>query len=308
MLLKQRTSSTAPASAPANEFKPLSHPAQTQSKLWPALLALSLVFILLCKLYIVSPLEAQNQALQAQLEEVSAYLLAQDKPGLEIKLLETELKLKALQNKAPVVVAAAPEDFQLEYDRKEAVRTRRRLVEYARDLCVLERSLLVEIKTSEGDMEVQLAPCELTPVVTMYIVNKVKQGFWDGMTFFRAESHVVQATTRYVNGSYPKSANKFADEIPFPEYSSEFPHKKFTLGLAGRPGGTDFYINMVDNVRNHGPGGQTYKGYPQSADACFGVITKGQDVAVRIQQLPYHKQGGLHILRQPVEILKMAFK
>lgn len=37
------------------------------------------------------------------------------------------------------------------------------------------------------------------------------------------------------------------------EYSPEFTHLENTLGIAGRPGGPDFYFSLVENVRNHGP-------------------------------------------------------
>jgi hypothetical protein len=35
------------------------------------------------------------------------------------------------------------------------------------------------------------------------------------------------------------------DGVVFQEYSPKFPHEKFTVGYAGRPGGPDFYISTM---------------------------------------------------------------
>ena len=53
------------------------------------------------------------------------------------------------------------------------------------------------------------------------------------------------------------------------------PHERLTLGFAGRPGGPEFYISTVDNVRNHGPGSQ---GSKTEADSCFAKVVSGADV------------------------------
>ena len=60
------------------------------------------------------------------------------------------------------------------------------------------------------------------------------------------------------------------DKVAFQEYSPEYPHVQWTVGLAGRPGGPDFYISKVDNSANHGPGGQSHHDLHEEADPCFG--------------------------------------
>jgi hypothetical protein len=52
----------------------------------------------------------------------------------------------------------------------------------------------VLLETSHGDMLIEMAPPKLMPMVTLYFLDQVDQGFWDGMSFFRAESHVIQAS------------------------------------------------------------------------------------------------------------------
>ena len=44
---------------------------------------------------------------------------------------------------------------------------------------------------------------------------------------------------------------------------------QYSLGFAGRPSSSQFYISTVDNVRNHGPGSQ---GSATEADACFAKL------------------------------------
>ena len=150
-----------------------------------------------------------------------------------------------------------------------------------------------------------MAPCDLMPVVTLYFLTQVQQKFWDGMVFFRSESHVIQATDMRKDGTR-RQRTAVGEAIPFQEYSSDFAHHKYTLGIAGRPGGPDFYVNMQENVKIHGPGGQghNYQGDAES-DSCFAQILRGQEVADRIQKLPFKREHGLHILEDPVEIISM---
>lgn len=63
--------------------------------------------------------------------------------------------------------------------------------------------------------------------------------------------------------------NNHKDGLAFQEYSEKFPHKQFTLGYAGRPGGPAFYISTVDNTHNHGPGSQ---GSRTEADGIIGKL------------------------------------
>ena len=76
--------------------------------------------------------------------------------------------------------------------------------------------------------------------------------------------------------------------LAFQEYHPDFPHYKFTMGYAGRPGGPAFYISTVNNVANHGPGSQ---GSRTEADSCFGKIYRGEDVVKRMQHQPGAAKG-----------------
>jgi hypothetical protein len=77
----------------------------------------------------------------------------------------------------------------------------------------------------------------------------------------------------------------------FQEYSKEFPHKKWTLGYAGRPSGASaLYISTLDNSRNHGPGSQ---GSKTEADAIIGKVVddRGIEVVKRMMKQPGAGKG-----------------
>ena len=102
----------------------------------------------------------------------------------------------------------------------------------------------------------------------------------------RAASHVLQANCS------PKQGEEYQPNIAFQEYSENYVHERFTVGVAGFPGGPDWYINLVDNLQNHGPGGQ----HPTLANPCIGKIVSGFETVAKIQQQPHNNTGfeGLH--------------
>ena len=93
------------------------------------------------------------------------------------------------------------------------------------------------------------------------VVHTFKSG-----AFHRNAGHVLQALVR-----------KNRKAMAFQEYSPHFPHKKYTMGYAGRPGGPAFYISIEDNVRNHGPGSQ---GSETEADGCFAKLADQASIDV----------------------------
>jgi len=121
-----------------------------------------------------------------------------------------------------------------------------------------------------GKILIELAPIELTPHVVFVFLEIVRT--WTGGAFNRVAGHVLQTT---VDGSH--------EGLAFQEYHPDFPHKQFTLGYAGRPGGPPWYISIIDNTQNHGPGSQ---GSATEADGCFGKVLEGFDVVEQIKKHP----------------------
>ncbi len=89
--------------------------------------------------------------------------------------------------------------------------------------------------------------------------------------------------------------------MAFQEYSPHFPHEKFTLGYAGRPGGSAFYISQVDNTANHGPASQ---GSKTEADGCFGRLADESSRAVaRRMLLQPGAEKGLGFVANPANFI-----
>lgn len=88
------------------------------------------------------------------------------------------------------------------------------------------------------------------PYTVNFFMSQVSLGLFNGCSFHRNAGHVVQG------GPVPSHLNPgqkmhqgFKDamlqSVGFQEYHPDFPHKKYTLGYAGRPGGPDFYVSTM---------------------------------------------------------------
>jgi hypothetical protein len=124
---------------------------------------------------------------------------------------------------------------------------------------------------------------------------------------------VIQATPRSASkaGLWKrfKHLDELTESVPSQEFDAKFPHRKYSLGMAGRPGGPDFYISTQDNTRNHGPGGQPGYTLKEEADTVFAVVIEndgGQSLEVvkRMGKAPT-LPGGFREMKEYVEIVKM---
>mmetsp|Transcript_40755 Transcript_40755/g.126785 ORF Transcript_40755/g.126785 Transcript_40755/m.126785 type:complete len:318 (-) Transcript_40755:5-958(-) len=126
-----------------------------------------------------------------------------------------------------------------------------------------------------AEFTIETAPLKLIPY-SVYNFLEVVRGYREG-GFHRKAEHVLQVSVSSV----------VKKPLAFQEYSSQFPHKKMTVGYCGRPsgGGGCWYISTIDNTRNHGPGSQQ-KRNPYEADASFGRVIESdyRDVEPRIRK------------------------
>jgi hypothetical protein len=147
-----------------------------------------------------------------------------------------------------------------------------------------------EEKGADGTILLEMAPSRLVPHSVFSYLEISRQ--WQGRGFHRIANHVLQVQT----------LGKFKN-LAFQEYSPEFPHKKGTVGYAGRPSGPHWYVSIMDNSRNHGPGSQQKKN-PYEADSCFGKVIRGFDDEVqRIAKIP--DKGFINDKKKHVIIKKM---
>ena len=120
----------------------------------------------------------------------------------------------------------------------------------------------------DGHILIEMAPSELQPH-SIFTYLEVARNYGGG-GFHRIAGHVLQVQVRAPGVKH----------LAFQEYSPDYPHKKGTVGYAGRPSGPAWYVSLVNNVRNHGPGSQQ-KANPHEADSCFGTVIEGFDTDVQ---------------------------
>lgn len=130
-------------------------------------------------------------------------------------------------------------------------------------------------KGKDGTIVVEMAPISLIPC-SVYNYLEIART-WKKGAFHRNAGHVLQAISR----------SDITERMPFQEYSKEYPHKKYTMGYAGRPSGPEFYISIQNNSGAHGPGSQQ-KHNPFEADCIIGSLIQGvEDGTVdRIHTMP----------------------
>lgn len=131
-----------------------------------------------------------------------------------------------------------------------------------------------------GYMTVELAGPNDMPHAVFTFLEQVDQGMYNFGEYGFAYNapHVTQAMP-LTDGLSRRFDESGISHLFFPEYSSQYPHQQYSIGLTGRPAGPNFYINTRDNTHAHGPQGLTVDG---NADPCFGRITRGQDIVDRI--------------------------
>jgi cyclophilin family peptidyl-prolyl cis-trans isomerase len=127
---------------------------------------------------------------------------------------------------------------------------------------------------------IEMAPSDDMPHTVLWFLEQVDAGLYNGCSFQPAAAHVVMggAAGNFLSEPDFHPRRRFLEsEFPsvlFPEYSSNFPHVKYTLGLAGpSPGGPDFFVNAQDNSIDH-------------TDPCFAKVIDGFETVDRMHQTP----------------------
>ena len=150
-------------------------------------------------------------------------------------------------------------------------------------------------------------------------LSQIPAGYWSRGTpaIVMNPGHVLQACphpcleTKALGGSYPGDPyvdmkHVGLDAVSFQEYHPSYPHEKYTVGFAGRPGGPEFYFNLMNNTLDHGPAevrkmaleegsigddndndddnGDEEEMVLVEPDPCFGKVIKGFEVIDKISE------------------------
>lgn len=146
---------------------------------------------------------------------------------------------------------------------------------------------------------VQLSSLDDMPVSVNTFLQQTSMGLWDNTGFFINAPHVLMAKSQSFDmqtNHYDALSESGVDRLPFEEYSERYPHSKYTLGFAGHaPVGPDWYVNVKDNSKNHGPQGLLQSG----GEPRFAEIIIGSQVIDRVTSIP----GEDVVLKTPVSIV-----
>ena len=148
---------------------------------------------------------------------------------------------------------------------------------------IYPKSIMKDSESNEAKFVIEMAPYDLIPCSVFYFLE-IARTYKSGK-FHRNAGHVLQAAAS-------SKATEGHKSMPFQEYSPKHPHAKYTVGYAGRPSGPGWYVSILDNTNNHGPGSQQKKN-PYEADANFGRVVEGVESGVidKIHSVP--QQGWL---------------
>jgi cyclophilin family peptidyl-prolyl cis-trans isomerase len=142
-------------------------------------------------------------------------------------------------------------------------------------------------------------------------LEQVAHGLYNGTAFYRNAVHMAQAGPITSENQAHFRHEASLNNVLFQEYNPEYPHQPYTLGYPGRPGGPDFYINVLDNSYIHGPGGQTTRNsdFITDADPCFAKVVKGFEAVDRLHRSSTEDTSALHdAMEHPVFIKWMRIR
>jgi len=181
------------------------------------------------------------------------------------------------------------------------------------------------LRPSQTVIIFEMASLDYMPHSVELFLDQVDEGLWDNTYFVRNAAHVLQATPKVdVRSPWISQWDKpqakseqdalnltqnFVDadlmHVQFQEYHHSFPHEKYTVGFAGRPGGPMFYINKRDNTDAHGPGGQMHGfGKWDDAEPCFAKVVGGFEAVRWMANVPVDRENheGLDRMRRYIRI------
>jgi len=141
-------------------------------------------------------------------------------------------------------------------------------------------------------------------------MDMVDKKVWNKTVIIHMWNHIVQAAPITPEGENLR--NSVGGELMFPENSDFFNHEEYTVGFSGRPGGPEFYINILDNAQSHGPGRQDHSTILNDADPCFAKVVAGYRTVDLLRELSHelikdkNENGGEGLAFSSIEKAKIV--
>ncbi len=156
---------------------------------------------------------------------------------------------------------------------------------------------IVVLETSMGPITIELDKTK-APITVENFLKYVDTGFYDNLIFHRVMAgFMIQG-----GGMDDKMREKDTNPAIKSEASNGLKNERGTLAMArtSNPNSAtaQFFINLVDNSRNLGPGGVDAYGY-----AVFGRVTEGMETVDKIAKVATGQRGGHgDVPTQPIAI------
>ncbi|WP_431819866.1 peptidylprolyl isomerase [Burkholderia sp. F1] len=158
---------------------------------------------------------------------------------------------------------------------------------------------VVQLKTSQGDIRVELYP-EKAPKTVANFLDYVKAGQYNGTIFHRViKGFMIQG------GGYKANFDEKPTRAPIPLESRN--GLKNTLGTIAMARTSDpnsataqFFINTVDN------GGLDYPNPDGNGYAVFGKVVSGLDVVKKIEAVPTTVRGPMRDVPEQAVVIESA--
>ena len=152
-----------------------------------------------------------------------------------------------------------------------------------------ERPPEVLVKTSMGDIRIQLNPRKAPITVDNFLENYVDRGFYDNTVFHYVDKGFMIAAGGYTPDLEPKETRAYIRN----EADNGLKNLRGTVAMARHPDHIDsatsqFYINLVDNPALDFKDSDT----PENYGYCvFGKVIEGMDVVDRIAEVKVTDKG-----------------
>jgi cyclophilin family peptidyl-prolyl cis-trans isomerase len=166
-----------------------------------------------------------------------------------------------------------------------------------------ERNPVVVMKTSMGDMEIELYKDE-APVTVQNFLWYVDNGFYDGLVFHRViDNFMIQG-----GGFTPDMKQKAGNPPIENEATNGLSNEKYTIAMA-RTGvvnsaTSQFFINNRDNAGlNHRDTSQSGFGY-----CVFGKVIEGQKVVDQISKVQTGVKSGMKDVPAETVVITKAYR